>query len=110
MKYPKVFNSMFKLKSKGEQDLKNSISTVKHIRESKQKEEEKNRHFSNKTLLNILFEQKTQMEKQIDILLENIYQGAKEEECLLLFTTQFLILFIKVFVKLLILMNRLILV
>ena len=71
---------MFKLKSKGEQDLKNSISTVKHIRESKQKEEEKDRHFSNKTLLNILFEQKTQMEKQIDILLETFIKAQKKKK------------------------------
>ena len=40
VKYPKVSDSVFKLKGQGEHGVKNLISTVKQISESMQKEEE----------------------------------------------------------------------
>lgn len=64
-----VFNSMFQLKNKKEKEMaKESIESIKSIREVLVKEQEEKLMNENKNLLEQLIEQKNKIKQQIDTL------------------------------------------
>lgn len=64
VKYFRIFTSIFKVKAKGDEGLKNLTSNLKKLTEDQRQKE--------KDLLIGLLEQKREIEKKIDVILDNI--------------------------------------